>query len=43
MQSRGISKCKSTSWLAMQDAYNLWQAKKTVKLGNIQKIKLNAA
>jgi len=31
------------SWLAMQDAYNLWQAKKTVKLGNIHRIKLDAA
>jgi len=31
------------SWLAMQDAYNLWQAKKTIKLGNFHKIKLNAA
>jgi addiction module HigA family antidote len=31
------------SWLAMQDAYNLWQAKKTAKLGNVHKIKLNAA
>jgi addiction module HigA family antidote len=31
------------SWLAMQDAYNLWQAKKTVKLGNVNKIKLSAA
>ncbi len=31
------------SWLAMQDAYNLWQAKKTVKLGNVQRIKLSAA
>ena len=31
------------SWLAMQDTYNLWQAKKTVKLGNVHKIKLNAA
>lgn len=31
------------SWLAMQDAYNLWQAKKTTKLGNVHKIKLHAA
>jgi addiction module HigA family antidote len=31
------------SWLAMQDTYNLWQAKKTIKLGNVHKIKLNAA
>lgn len=31
------------SWLAMQDAYDLWQAKKNVKLGNVQKVKLDAA
>lgn len=31
------------SWLAMQDAYNLWQAKKIAKLGNVHKIKLDAA
>ena len=31
------------SWLTMQDAYNLWQAKKTANLGNIHKIKLSAA
>ena len=31
------------SWLAMQDAYDLWQAKKHIKLGNIQKIEINAA
>ncbi len=31
------------SWLSMQDAYDLWQAKKRIKLGSIQKIKLNAA
>jgi len=31
------------SWLSMQDAYDLWQAKKHAKLGRIQKIKLNAA
>ena len=31
------------SWLAMQDAYDLWQAKKQVKLGKVEKIVLNAA
>ena len=31
------------SWLAMQDAYDLWQTKKRIKLDNVQKINLNAA
>lgn len=31
------------SWLAMQDAYDLWQAKKSVRLGSVHKVKLNAA
>ena len=31
------------SWLAMQDAYDLWQAKKHIKLGGVQKVNLNAA
>jgi addiction module HigA family antidote len=31
------------SWLSMQDAFDLWQAKKGVKLGRVQKIKLEAA
>lgn len=31
------------SWLAMQDAYDLWQVKKIIKLTNVQKVKLNAA
>ncbi len=31
------------SWLAMQDAYDLWQAKKNVKLSDVRKVKLNAA
>ena len=31
------------SWLAMQDAYDLWVAKKTVKLSKVSKVKLNAA
>jgi len=31
------------SWLAMQDAYDLWQAKKTVKLSKVRKLKLNTA
>ncbi|MFT5133552.1 MAG: addiction module HigA family antidote [Gammaproteobacteria bacterium] len=31
------------SWLAMQDAYDLWQVKKSIKLTNVQKVKLSAA
>jgi antitoxin HigA-1 len=31
------------SWLAMQDAFDLWQAKKTVKLGRVHKVKLDVA
>ena len=31
------------SWLAMQDPYNLWQARKSVKLGKVQKVNLEAA
>ncbi len=31
------------SWLAMQDAYDLWEARKEVKLGKVQKVPLNAA
>jgi addiction module HigA family antidote len=31
------------SWLAMQDQYNLWHAKKKVDLKQVKKIKLNAA
>jgi addiction module HigA family antidote len=31
------------SWLAMQDAYDLWQAKKRVKLGDVHKVNINAA
>ena len=31
------------SWLAMQDAYDLWQAKKNVKLNKVSKVELNAA
>ena len=31
------------SWLAMQDAYDLSLAKKTVKLSKVQKFKLGAA
>jgi len=31
------------SWLAMQDAYDLWQARKRVKLSSVQKININAA
>ena len=31
------------SWLAMQDAYDLWQAKKNLKLNKVSKVELNAA
>ena len=31
------------SWLAMQDAYDLWEARKKVKLDKVQKVPLNAA
>lgn len=31
------------SWLAMQDNYDLWQAKQYVKFGNVGKIRLTAA
>ena len=31
------------SWLAMQDRYDLWQAKKAVKLSSVHKLKLDAA
>jgi len=31
------------SWLTMQTNYDLWQARKTVKLGRIKKIELTAA
>ena len=31
------------SWLAMQDAYDLWEARKQVKLDKVQKVPLNAA
>ena len=31
------------SWLSMQDAYDLWQAKKRVNLGSVKKVKINAA
>lgn len=31
------------SWLAMQDAYDLWQAKKSVKLDRVTRLELTAA
>ena len=31
------------SWLAMQDAYDLWVARKKVKLTDVEKINLDAA
>ncbi len=30
------------SWLAMQDAYDLWQVKRNIKLGKVHKVKLDA-
>ena len=30
------------SWLAMQDAYDLWQVKKRFKLGSVHKVNINA-
>ena len=29
------------SWLAMQDAYDLWIAKQTTNLSHVQKVKIN--
>ena len=31
------------SWLAMQDAYDLWQARNTVNLERVQKVPLSAS
>jgi addiction module HigA family antidote len=31
------------SWLSMQDAYDLWHAKKRIQLGSVQKVNINAA
>ena len=31
------------SWLAMQDAYDLWNARKSIKLSRVRKVKLDAA
>jgi len=31
------------SWLAMQHAYDLWMAKKTVKLSSVQRLKVDVA
>jgi addiction module HigA family antidote len=31
------------SWLAMQDAHDLWVAKKTVKLTGVQRLNFSAA
>jgi addiction module HigA family antidote len=41
-----LSKClgrSAESWLAMQHSYDLWQAKKTVDLSDVQSMKLTAA
>jgi addiction module HigA family antidote len=31
------------SWLAMQDAYDLWMARKTFELSSVQRLNLDAA
>lgn len=31
------------SWLSMQDNFDLWQAKKNIKLSKVRKVKLDAA
>ncbi len=31
------------SWLSMQDAYNLWHAKKNLNLYEVEKLQINAA
>jgi antitoxin HigA-1 len=31
------------SWLAMQDVYDLWVARKTVELAGVQRLNLDAA
>ena len=31
------------SWLSMQDAYNLWHAKRNVDLHKVEKLQINAA
>lgn len=30
------------SWLSMQDAYNLWHAKKNVDLREVERLQINA-
>ena len=38
-----LSKGSPESWLSMQDNYDLWQARKQVKLGKVKKISISAA
>jgi addiction module HigA family antidote len=40
--SKGLGRSPE-SWLAMQDQYNLWHAKKNVDLRSVKKLKLSAA
>ncbi len=40
--SKGLGRSPE-SWLAMQDQYNLWHAKKNVDLRGVKKLKLSAA
>ena len=41
-----LSKClgrSAESWLAMQHSYDLWQAKRSVDLGGVERLKVSAA
>lgn len=38
-----IATYSSGSWLAMQAEYDLWHAERNLELGNVHRIKLNAA
>jgi len=39
--SKGLG-CTAESWLAMQDIYNLWHARKTVNLDEIEPLAITA-
>ena len=39
--SKGLGR-SAESWLAMQDSYNLWHARKTVNLDEIEPLAVNA-
>lgn len=40
--AKGLGR-SAESWMAMQDQYDLWHAKKTVNLKRVKKLKLTAA